>query len=262
MYQNKCIAFIPARSGSKRIPNKNIKILSNHPLIAYSIQIAKISGIFSRVIVSTDSDLIANIARYYGAEVPFLRPKKFAQENSEDINWLQYTLRKLNKKSSYYAILRPTSPFRTVTMIQNAWKMLLDDPKADSIRAVEKCAQHPAKMWKVKGNRMKPVIENPDPSGIEWFSTPMQVLPEIYMQNSSLEIAKTQIPLTTNSISGKQIIPYITNGFEGYDLNTEKDWIYAEYLIETKRVKLPVILRDPCLRRQASTLRLSPDWSG
>lgn len=245
MSKNQFLAFIPARSGSKRIPNKNIKILSNHPLVAYSIQIALNSGIFSKVIVSTDSELIAKIAKYYGAEVPFLRPKEFAQENSEDIHWLKYTLRKLNKKSSYYAILRPTSPFRTVTMIQNAWKMLLDDPKADSIRAIEKCAQHPAKMWIVKGKRMKPMIENPDPSGIEWYSTPLQALPDVYAQNSSLEIAKTQIPLTTNSISGKQIIPYFTNGFEGYDLNTEKDWIYSEYLIKTKRVKLPVIFRDP-----------------
>ncbi len=245
MHQNECFAFIPARSGSKRIPNKNIKILSNHPLVAYSIQIALNSGIFSQVIVSTNSELIANIARYYGAEVPFLRPKEFAHENSEDIHWLQYTLRKLNKKSSYYAILRPTSPFRSTHMIVDAWKKLLSDKNADSIRAVEKCAQHPAKMWIVKGKRMEPVIENPDPSGIEWHSTPMQVLPEVYMQNSSLEIAKTQIPLTTNSISGKQIIPYFTNGFEGYDLNTEKDWIYAEYLIRTKRVKLPVAIKKP-----------------
>lgn len=246
MSKNQFLALIPARSGSKRIPNKNIKILANHSLIAYSIQIAKNSGIFSQVIVSTDSELIAKIAKYYGAEVPFLRPEEFALENSEDIHWLKYTLRKLNKKSSsYYAILRPTSPFRTVTMIHNAWKMLLDDPKADSIRAIEKCAQHPAKMWIVKGKRMKPMIKNPDSSGIEWFSTPIQALPDIYAQNSSLEIAKTQIPLTTNSISGKHIIPYFTNGFEGYDLNTEKDWIYAEYLIKTKRAKLPVILRDP-----------------
>lgn len=245
MQQSECIALIPARSGSKRILNKNIKILSNHPLIACSIQIAKISGIFSQVIVSTDSEIIADIARYYGAEVPFLRPKEFAQDNSEDIHWLQYTLRKLNDYSPYYAILRPTSPFRSVKMIKTAWNSLLADKQADSIRAIEKCVQHPAKMWIVKGNRMKPVIENPDPSGIEWFSTPMQVLPEIYMQNSSLEIAKTQIPLTTNSISGKQIIPFITNGFEGYDLNTEKDWIYAEYLIKTMKVKLPKISKKP-----------------
>jgi N-acylneuraminate cytidylyltransferase len=242
---NTCIAFIPARSGSKRIPNKNIKMLAGHPLIAYTITVAKQSNIFSRIIVSTDSEEIAEIAKRYGAEVPFLRPKEFATDQSPDIKWLQDILKKLNMKESgteYYSILRPTSPFRTATMIGDAWKMLINDKDADSIRAIEKCAQHPAKMWKIQGVRMKPVMENPDKKGVEWYSTPMQVLPEIYAQNSSLEIAKISVPLTTNSIAGKNIIPFKTQGFAGYDLNTEKDWVYAQYLLDKHLVTLPKIL--------------------
>lgn len=245
---NNCISFIPARSGSKRIPNKNIKILFGHPLIAYTIEVAKQCKLFFRIIVSTDSAEIAKIAKYYGTEVPFLRPKEFATDESPDIDWLKYTLRKLEideKKTPFFSILRPTSPFRSVSMIQKAWKLFLSDKIADSIRAVEKCAQHPAKMWTIKGNRMKPVLKNPNLNGVEWFSTPMQILPPIYAQNSSLEIAKCEIPLHTNSIAGTEIIPFFTKDFEGYDINSEKDWIFAQYLINTKRVRLPFIKKKP-----------------
>lgn len=245
---NRVIALIPARSGSKRIKNKNIKLLGAHPLIAYTITVAKRARIFDRIIVSTENEKIAKIAEYYGAEVPFLRPNEFAQDSSLDIKWIKYTLQKLNvieSKISYFSILRPTSPFRTVPMIHKAWQLFLKDKNADSLRAVEKCSQHPAKMWFVSANRMKPVIKNPDSKSIEWYSTPMQALPEIYAQNSSLEIAKCSIPLETNSISGQEIIPFKTSGFDGFDLNIEKDWIYAEYLIKTGKSKLPQINKKP-----------------
>lgn len=237
------IALIPARFRSKRIKNKNVRILAGHPLIAYTIQIAKQAGIFSRIIVSTESEKIAEIAKYYGAEAPFLRPSEYATDKSPDIYWIKYTLKKLGTEENhieYFSILRPTSPFRSVNMIKRGWKLFQTDKNADSLRAVERCLQHPAKMWLVKDNRMRPVMENPVKDGIEWFSTPMQVLPQIFAQNSSLEIAKCVIPLQTNSISGTNIIPFETSGFEGYDINTEKDWIYAEYLIKYKKVRLPI----------------------
>lgn len=243
-----CIALIPARSGSKRIKNKNIKLLSGHPLVAYSIITALKTKIFSRVIVSTDNEEYAKISRYYGAEVPFLRPVEFAADESPDIYWLKYSLKKIDaqkNKYDYFSILRPTSPFRSKSMILKAWEMILEDKTADSVRAVERCSQHPAKMWFVKGKRMTPVIKNPDHKGIEWYSTPLLALPGIFVQNSSLEIAKSQIPLNTNSIAGENIIPYLTVGFEGYDLNTEKDWIYAEYLLKYGKVRLPEIGQKP-----------------
>lgn len=238
------IALIPARFGSKRIKNKNIRVLAGHPLIAYTIAVAQKSGVFSRIIVSTESQKVAKIAEHYGAEVPFLRPKEFATDESPDIQWLKFTLQRLQTVKNhieYFSILRPTSPFRSVEMIKRAWKTFLSNKDADSLRAIEKCSQHPAKMWTIKGKRMKPVMKNPVTDGIEWFSTPMQVLPQIFAQNSSLEICKCEIPLKTNSISGKNIIPFETSGFEGYDMNTEKDWVYAEYLIKEKKAGLPEI---------------------
>ena len=237
------IALIPARQGSKRIINKNIKILAGHPLIAYTISVAFKSNIFSRVIVSTDNEKIATIAKYYGADIPFLRPKKYASAVSPDIEWLKFTLAKIGKNNlpEYFAILRPTSPFRTVEMMKKAWDKITSEESADSLRAVELASQHPAKMWKIVNNRLIPVISGQTKEKIEWHSLPFQALPKVYAQNASLEIAKSEIPLKSISISGKNILPFITSNYEGYDINSKKDWIYAEYLIKTRKAKLPQI---------------------
>lgn len=241
MKNSTCVAFIPARSGSKRIPNKNIKKLGSHPLIAYTITIAKQAKLFSDIYVSTDSPKIAEIARYYGASVPFLRPTSLATDTSPDIDWLSYILNRLKIQNDYFSILRPTSPFRRVVMIKQAWKKLTEVNVADSIRAVDLCFQHPAKMWTIEGGFMKPVLSGTNKNGVEWHSMPKQSLPNIYAQNASLEIAKVSVSLKSTSISGKKIIPFITSGYDGYDLNSEKDWIYAEYLIREKKVNLPKI---------------------
>lgn len=244
------IGFIPARSGSKRIKDKNIRPLGGHPLIAYSIVSALESEIFSHVMVSTDSEKYAQIARYYGAEVPFLRPVEYTSATSPDIEWMRYTLKKLKEEGEVYdcfAILRPTSPFRKAETIQRAWQQFLADGKADSLRAVEKCSQHPAKMWIVdkKKNRMEPVMKNPNPTGTPWHSQQYLSLPEVFVQNASLEIAWTRCVIKENSISGKNIMPFFTQGDEGVDVNTEYDWYYAEKLLQEEKAKLPEIKIRP-----------------
>ena len=123
--QKTLVALIPARSGSKRVPDKNIRPLAGHPLIAYSIAAALQSKIFKTVIVSTDSELYAEIARHYGAEVPFLRPAKIAGDTSPDIEWVEYTLNHLRNNGQdyeYFSIMRPTSPFRLPDTIRRAWQ--------------------------------------------------------------------------------------------------------------------------------------------
>src|SRR2546425_9002622 len=118
------VALIPARSGSKRVKQKNIRPLAGHPLLAYSIAAARESGIFRSVLVSTDSEEIAAIARSYGAEVPFLRPAAMAADHSPDIEWIEHLLVELGRRDRVYdcfAILRPASPFRRVGTIRRAW---------------------------------------------------------------------------------------------------------------------------------------------
>ena len=120
----KILAVIPARSGSQRVKNKNIRLLRNHPLIAYSIISAKKTKIFNRIIVSTDSNVIRDISLYYGAEVPFIRPKKISTSKSIDYSWIIHALsetkRIYNEEYDYLAILRPTTPHRSHICIKKA----------------------------------------------------------------------------------------------------------------------------------------------
>ena len=237
------VALIPARSGSKRIADKNIRPLNGHPLIAYSICAARASKLFTTVVVSTDSARYAEISRKYGAEVPFLRPQSLGDDLSADIDWVEHALTHLRNEGlnfDCFSILRPTSPFRQATTIQHAWRVFLEQENIDSLRAVEKCKEHPAKMWLIRHNRMLPLLPL-GPEGQPWHSTPYQALPEIYVQNASLEIAWSRIVFNQRSISGTIIVPFFTEGLEGYDLNREQDWEWAEELIRTSRARLPEI---------------------
>jgi len=237
------VALIPARSGSKRVPDKNIRLLAGHPLLAYSIQAALQSGVFAAVVVSTDSPKYAEIARKYGAEVPFLRPSAMAVDLSPDIEWVTHALQQLQaqgRQFDCFSILRPTSPFRLPETIRRAWDCFLSDPGVDSLRAVEKCHEHPGKMWVVRGNRMMPLLPL-GPTELPWHSSPYQALPEVYVQNASLETAWTRVVFEGHTIAGDAIIPFFTEGYEGLDVNHPYDWTYAEELLRTGQARLPTI---------------------
>ncbi len=237
------IALIPARSGSKRVKQKNIRVLAGHPLIAYTIAAARQSGVFKDIIVSTDSEDIAAIARRYGAEVPFLRPAQLATDHSPDIEWVEHLLRRLQEAGrghDGFSILRPTSPFRLPSTIRRAWSTFLAEPGADSLRAVERCSQHPGKMWVIRGRRLLPLLPFGPPEQ-PWHSTPMQALPAVYVQNASLEIAWTRVVLEGRTISGETIVPFITEGLEGFDINQPEDWDQAELLVTRGEGILPAV---------------------
>jgi len=241
------IALIPARSGSKRVPDKNIRPLGGHPLIAYTISAARTSSLFSKVLVSTDSEQYARIARYYGAEVPFLRPQESARELSPDIEWVEHTLKRLEDQGSRYdcfSILRPTSPFRQAQTIRRAWTEFLSEPGVDSLRAVEKCKQHPGKMWVVRGKRMLPLLPL-SPAEQPWHSSQYAALPEVYVQNASLEIAWTRIVFSGHTIAGHVVMPFFTKDYEGFDINQPQDWQLADELIKSGQAQFPPVELAP-----------------
>ena len=245
MSENKptIVALIPARSGSKRVPDKNIRLLAGHPVMAYTIAAALQSNIFADVILSTDSEKYAELAHHYGAETPFLRPAQFAGDASPDIEWLEYTLtnlRKADKKYECFSILRPTSPFRLPETIRRAWHAFLREEGVDSLRAVEKCKQHPGKMWVVRGNRMMPLLPLGPPEQ-PWHSSQYPSLPEIYVQNASLEIAWSRVVFEQHTISGNVLMPFFTEGYEGFDVNSAYDWDIAEHLVKTGQARLPSV---------------------
>lgn len=247
MNQPRAVAFIPARSGSKRVPNKNIRPIGGHPLLAYTVRAALDSGVFDAVICATDSEAYADVARHYGAEVPFLRSSEISGDKSPDIEWVIWMLKMLKdvgRDFEIFSILRPTSPFRQPQTIQRAWNLFINDPQADSLRAIEKCKQHPGKMWVIRGERMLPLM--PFSLGTTpWHSSQYAALPEVYAQDASLEIAWSRVAFEQNSIAGEAIIPFVSQGYEGFDINEPEDWWMAERLLSTQATTLPAIALPP-----------------
>ena len=241
------VGLIPARSGSKRVSDKNIRPLADHPVMAYTIAAALQSGIFTDVIISTDSEKYAQVATHYGAQAPFLRPAELAGDVSPDIEWVEYTLRKLRETGRYYdcfSILRPTSPFRQPQTIQRAWRAFEAESGVDSLRAVEKCQQHPGKMWVIRGNRMTPLLPL-GPAEQPWHSSQYPSLPEVYVQNASLEIARTNVVFEYRTIAGNVVMPFLTEGYEGFDVNTPYEWDLAEHLVRNGDARLPKVAQEP-----------------
>jgi CMP-N,N'-diacetyllegionaminic acid synthase len=254
--RRRLIALVPARSGSTRVRGKNVRPLAGHPLIAYTIASAHEAGLFERVVVSTDSDEIAAVARHYGAEVPFLRPPEFATATSPDIEWVRHALAELGDDGlEAFALLRPTSPFRTAQTIRRAWEQLArvsETQPADSLRAVELCRQHPGKMWVLESDLMRPLLEG-SIDGVPWHSSQYQALPRVYVQNSSLEIAWTKAVAEHGSIAGEVVVPFLTEGLEGFSIDYDTDWERAEAIAASGEATLPSVPQQPYAAPAAAT---------
>jgi CMP-N-acetylneuraminic acid synthetase len=240
------VAFVPARSGSERVRNKNVRPLAGHPLLAYAIETARRSDCFERVVVSTDSEEIAAVARWYGADVPFLRPAEYATSTSPDIEWLAYTLEHLEERYDLFALIRATNPFRGPDVVRRGLAQLLATPEADSIRAVELVKQHPGKMWLLSdgGRTMLPLLDQSS-LDVAWHAGQYQALPNVYVQNSALEIGWTRVVTEAGTREGKVLAPFLTEGLEGFNIDDEDDWERAEWLVASGGATLTPIERPP-----------------
>ncbi len=238
--KDRIVALIPARSKSERLKNKNILKVGKYPLLAIPILAAIKSKIFDKIIVSTDSKKYAGIAKKYGAEVPFLRPKKISSSISPDYDWVNYTIKNLSKKNinfDFFFILRPTNPFRSYKTILSAWKKFKKYKKAESLRAIEVSKQHPGKMWIRRSNYITPFFSK-SKKGQPYYNQQLKSLPKIYKQNASLEISKVKVLSQYKTITGKKIIPFFTKNYEGFDINEAYDIKYANSLLKDKKVKI------------------------
>jgi N-acylneuraminate cytidylyltransferase len=206
------LALIPARGGSKGIPRKNLLMLGGKPLIAYSILQAQESKRITRVIVSTDDDEIAEVARQWGAEVPFMRPAEYAQDLSPDIDVFRHCIEWLRDHEQYtpemIVHLRPPGPVRRVEHIDEAIGMLIDHPDADALRSVSMATQTPYKMWHfTPEGTMEPVLRLegvPDSQSI-----PRQRLPIAYWQNGYVDVVRPRAIMEYQSMWGRRVIPYL-----------------------------------------------------
>ena len=243
------IGFVPARSGSERVAGKNIRPLAGHPLLAYAIETARQSGVLERVVVSTDSEEIADVARWYGADVPFLRPREYATSTSPDIEWLSFTLERLDARYDLFALIRCTNPFRGPEAVRRGLDQLLATREADSLRAVELVKQHPGKMWLLAedGRTMRPLLDQSH-LDVAWHAGQYQALPPVYSQNSALEIAWARVVTETGTREGRVVAPFLTEGYEGFNVDDEGDWERAEHLVAAGEAALPAVGRPPYRR--------------
>jgi N-acylneuraminate cytidylyltransferase len=215
------LVIIPARGGSKGVENKNIRMFGGHPLIAYSITAAFFVRYASRVICSTDSYEIAEVAKRYGAEVPFLRPAEMAEDDSRDIEFCQHALKELDGDYDYVVILRPTSPIRPHGLINAGILKLVGCPDACSLRAVTESPATPFKMWEMRGVYLSPFTH--DPTIKECYNAPRQELPRVYWQTGHLDVIRRRT-IENGSISGNYILPHFVDRKYCIDIDTVADF--------------------------------------
>ena len=230
------LAIIPARGGSKGIPRKNIKSFAGYPLIAYSIAAGLQSELTTRVIVSTDDEEIAEVARKWGAQTPFLRPAEFAADNTLDLPVFQHALTWLKEHEGYVPDivlqLRPTSPARPRTLLDDAIRLLMDHPEADSVRGVVPAGENPHKMWRVdpETGLMHGLLKV---DGIdEPYNAPRQKLPVVYWQTGHIDAIRPERTfMAGDSMSGKNILPLFLDPSFTIDIDTPFDWVRYEWLV-------------------------------
>lgn len=234
MKMTEILALIPARGGSKGIPRKNIRSFAGYPLVAWSIAAAKQAACVTRVIVSTDDEEIAAVAREYGAETPFLRPAEFAQDNTTDLPVFEHALEWLETHENYQPEiviqLRPTSPLRPRACVDSAVKILLDRAEADCVRGVVPAGQNPHKMWRFAGadQPLKPLL---NVAGIpEPYNAPRQILPAVYWQTGHIDAIRVSTIKQKKSLTGDVIYPLVIDPRYTVDIDNLSDWAKYEVL--------------------------------
>lgn len=246
------IALIPARSGSERVPNKNIRTLMGHPLIAYSIAQAKESGIFAKVIVSTDSSVIADISLHYGCDKVILRPESISGTLSPDIEWILHALDSGLVDSDFFGILRVTSPIRKSRDLSESLSILISE-EGDSIRAIKPVNEHPGKMWILEGKgragQINPLLKQPPRQKIAYHARQYQDLPKYYVQTSSFEFIRTESVVANRTREGKKPMGYVIDYPQTLTVDYEADFEYLKYLCSIKKIDLPSINCEPIPNR-------------
>lgn len=220
---NSCIALIPARGGSKSIPKKNIWLFKGHPLIAYSIATAQLAQNIDRVIVSTDSLEIADAARYYGAEVPFMRPSEYAQDNSPDIEFVKHAIVWLaeheGKIPEYIAHIRVTTPTRDYRVVDEGINRIMQDNNASSLRSGHICVHPPYKWFQfAKSGYLEPLMPG---MTCDEANMARQGFPKVFVPNSYVDVLKSEFVIHNDLMHGERMIGFVTE--EVPDIDTKQD---------------------------------------
>jgi len=241
MTVSEVLALIPARGGSKGIPRKNIRPFAGHPLIAYSIAAAVQAQSAIRVIVSTDDQEIAEVARRCGAETPFLRPAELAADRTTDLPVFQHALQWLAENEDYHPEivlhLHATSPVRPRGFVDQAVRLLRENPEVECVRSVVTPGQNPYKMWRIdpQSGRMVALLNVPGIS--EPYNTPRQLLPAVYLQTGHVNAIRPAAILR-GSMTGTAILPLMVDASYEVDMDTLADWESGEWVVATKSLDM------------------------
>ena len=223
------LALVPARGGSKRIPDKNIRVLGDKPLIHWTIDTARQAAVFVDVLVSTDSPAIAEVARARGALVPWLRPAELATDTATSmgvclhaLDWYEAT----HGTVDGLMLLQPTSPFRSAATIRRGVD-LFRGHAAGSVVAFSPAASHPYWCYRIQGNSLQPFMD-----GVV-MPTRSQDLPPAHVINGALYVAGPSYLRRHGSFLGPQAVPLVMDDArEALDIDTEMDWAVAEALLQ------------------------------
>jgi N-acylneuraminate cytidylyltransferase len=223
------VAIIPARSGSKGVPDKNIKLLAGKPLIAYSIASAQLTDNIQRVIVSTDSERYAEIALEYGAETPFLRPAELSVDSCTDYDVLKHTLDWLQVNEGfqpeYLVYLRPVTPLRDITIIKSAIERIKMDNDATALRSMHEMPETAYKTLEIEGGYLKCICSGS--FDIDAANLPRQTYEKTYVANGYVDIIRSSFVIENEKVFGNRVIAYITPVIT--DIDTLEDFEYLEY---------------------------------
>tara|TARA_B100000029_G_C17498309_1_gene931762 strand:- start:123 stop:803 length:681 start_codon:yes stop_codon:yes gene_type:complete len=219
------IAIIPARSGSKGVKNKNIKLLKGKPLIGWAIECCAKSKLFSKIYVSTDSKKYAKIAKKFGAVEIILRPKKFSKDNSTDYEMINHAIESIKINYDFIAHIRPTSPLRQIFQLKNALK-IFKNSNYTSLRSVHEMQETSYKTFEINSGNLKPLRNTK--MTIDQLNGPRQSFPKTFVPNGIIDIYKKKFVLSNKSLFGKKTKAYITP--LTHEIDTIEDFKYIEFL--------------------------------
>lgn len=239
----KIISVIPARGGSQSIKFKNLAKINNKPLIYYSIKQSLNCKLINRTFVSTDNIKIAKISKHYGAEVPFLRPKKLSSNNSTDYDFLRHIVDWLKNNENYVpdliVQLRPTQPTRTLDLILQCINKLKKDKKASALRTISEPERTPYKMWVKKGSQLKYLFNNKEKKK-EFFNFNRRKLPKVFWHDGLVDIIKTKTILKYKNVTGNKVLFVENKNDYLIDIDEKKDLKLLNVLIKSKLIKINV----------------------
>ena len=231
----KILAVVTARGGSKGIPGKNIKLLGGQPLLAYSIEAAKKSKLITHTIVSTDALEIAEVAKKFGGEVPFMRPKELAEDQTPHVPVMKHAIEFMEKKLGvtfdYAVILQPTSPFRTTDDIDQTLGKLITSKADSAVSLVDVGNEHPVKAKKLVGDKVLPYCI-PEPEG-----TRRQDFPPAYRRSGAIYAMRRDLIVKDGRLYGAHIVGYVVPQERSIDIDTPFEWFRAEWMLEDLKKK-------------------------